>query len=366
MHALFQIVENCVREVKNQVTPYFYGLLFHDGRKNCSSMGRSLNVPAKRIRKSFNNAQSKTEAIRKNLHSLSSKISLEGEIPVLAIDGTMLMKAFAQKIDHLALDYDGVIRRAARGLSLMVISLICGGNTIPLDFSFWENKTDKIKSKKRKSKKKNIRNSKYKTKIEMAIELITAWKDLVVFSYIAMDGAFLSEEMISFLGNNKLLYTMRAARNRKVIINGLQLKLSDQPSLKLIKNERSKSARGFYKGHACVFTAHKRKKRNGKWETFYIISNMELSAKDHVIAYLRRWPIDKSFRTMKQYLGLRDCQMQSGIKQTLHIFNVFMAYAVATTEKIFNGKKSVEEILNKWRAAKKSQNIFENNDSDVI
>ena len=93
---------------------------------------------------------------------------------------------------------------------------------------------------------------------------------------------------------------------------------------------------------------------------------MELSAKDHVVAYSRRWPIDKSFRTMKQYLGLCNCQLRDGIKQTFHILNVFMAYAVATIEKIAKGEKSVEKILNSWRLAKKSQNISPNDDSGVI
>ena len=366
MQALFQIVGNCLNEVKNQITPYFYGLLFHEGRKTCSSISRGLDVPVKRVRKSFKNAQSQTASIREKLKLLADKVPAVDGVRVLAIDGTMLMKAFAQKIDHLSHDYDGVIRRATRGLSIMVISLISGGSSIPLDFSFWENRTDKTGPRKKKNKRKEKRNSNYKTKIEMAIKLISAWKDALTFSYIAMDGAFLSDEMVSFLENNALLYTMRAARNRKVVIDGLELKLCDQPSLRLIKNERSKTAKGFYKGHACFFTSHKRKKRNGKWETFYIISNMRLTAKEHIVAYLRRWPIDKSFRSMKQYLGLRDCQMRSGIKQAFHIFNVFMAYAIATIEKIASGKKSVEEVLKAWRSAKKLQNISRINDSDVI
>jgi hypothetical protein len=296
------------------------------------------------------------------LKELACKLPTVNGIRVLAIDGTMLAKAFAKKIEHLSHDYDGIIRRATRGLSIMVISIISGGNSIPLDFSFWENKTDKIGSKKKKKQRLETTNSKYKTKIEMAIELINAWKDLVVFTYVAMDGAFLSETMVCFLETEQFLYSMRAARNRKVVIDGHELKLCDQPSLKLIKNERSKTAKGFYNGHACYFTAHKRKKRNGTWETFYIISNMELSAKEHVVAYKRRWPIDKSFRSMKQYIGLCDCQMLDGFKQAFHILNVFMVYAVATIEKIAKGEKSVENILNFWRLAKKNNKTSESDD----
>lgn len=354
----FQIVENCFEKVKTKISPYLYGLLFHKGRKNCSSMSRGVCLPDRQIRKSFNNAAWKIQSIRDNLKQLTSKVPVEDGFKVLAIDGTMLAKSFAKKIDHLAFDYDGVIRRATRGLSIMVISMISGKNSIPLDFSFWENESKPTKSKKRKRRAKIKPNSKHKTKIEKAIELIKGWKDLVCFSYVSMDGAFCSEKMVHTLQDYKLNYTMRVPRNRKVTINGLELLLKDQPALKFVRNERSKTVTGFYKGHACYFTAHKRKKRNGRWETFFIISNMELSAKEHVIAYSRRWPIDKSFRTMKQYLGLRDCQMRAGIKQTLHILNVFMAYSIATIQKIVTKKKSVEEFLNQCRNSKNFQNIF--------
>ena len=155
--------------------------------------------------------------------------------------------------------------------------------------------------------------------------------------------------MIGFLEQEKLKYSMRIARNRKVIINDIEAKLSNHPALKLVRNERSKTAPGFYKGYACFLTVHKRKKRRGGWETVYIISNMKLSSKEHVEAYNRRWVIDKSFRSMKQKFGLKDCQMVSGIQQTLHILRVFLAYSFATIAKIAKQKNSVEEVLNHFR-----------------
>lgn len=366
MHVLFQNVINTFVEVKSQISPYIHGLLMHDGRKNCAAMAHKMNVSEKRLRKQLKNPEDKIRPIKENLKMIANETKYLSGLRVFAIDGTSLVKAFAEKIQNLSIDYDGVIRRPARGLSIMVCALISDLNVIPIDFRFWKNATKMIDSTKNKNKKKKKVDPNYKTKIMLAIELIQAWKDLIVFDYLAMDGAFASEKMIAFTESEKLKYSMRVARSRRVIIDGKELALKEQPALKLVRNERCRSAKGFYKGYECTFTCHKIKNKKGKWETRFIISNMELSAKGHVAAYDRRWPIDKSFRSMKQYLGLTECQMLSGLKQTLHIFNVFLAYSMATIEKIANAKKNVEEIFKICRQAKSTQNFYQTTDSDAI
>lgn len=360
MPALFQNVMNIVREVKTKISPYLVGLLLHDNRKTCTSMARQLSVPVKRMYNSFENAKEKIATIKLDLQTIANKVPSLDEMRVLGIDGTMISKAFAEKMQKVAYDYDGVLRRATQGLSIIVAALLIGGSVFPLDFSFWQNQTKKNKKKGKQKRAKKDPN--HKTKITLAIELIIALKDIILFHYLAMDGAFASEQMIGFIETEHLKYTMRIARNRKVEIDGILAKLCEHKALKLVRNERCKTVQGFYKGYACFLTAHKRKKKNGKWETLYIISNMNLSAKEQVIAYNRRWPIDKSFRSEKQYLGLTDCQMCSEVKQTFHIFNVFLAYSLATLEKIARGKNAVEDILNDWRFSKKNQNFTDNND----
>lgn len=369
MHVLFQNVINTFVEVKNQISPYIQGLLLHDGRKNCAAMSRKMNVSEKGLRKQLNGADKKIKSIQTNLRTIANETKFLSGSRVFAIDGTNLVKAFAEKIQNLSIDYDGVIRRPAKGLSIMVGALISGLNVIPVDFRFWRNSTKLIgstKNKNKKTKKKKKTDPNYKTKIMLAIELIQAWKDLIAFDYLAMDGAFASEKMIAFIESEKLKYSMRVARSRRVVIGIKELALKDQPALRLNRNERCKSAKGFYKGHACTFTVHKVKNKKRKWETRFIISNLDLTAKGHVIAYGRRWPIDKSFRSMKQYLGLTECQMLSSLKQTLHIFNVFLAYSMATIEKIANAQKNVEEIFKICRQSKPTQKISETTYSDVI
>ena len=362
MLILFQNVLNIAAEVKHHLSPYFSGLVFHKGRKTCKSMARGLMLPVKKFYESFKCEIDKIASIKSILAMIAKKISPLDEMRALVIDGTSLAKPFAKKIENLSVDYDGVIKRVGQGLSIMVVGLVINDNIIPLDFSFWYNKKKKEISKRKKNKDRKSANDQYKTKIDLAIDLIKVWKELLVFYYVALDGAFASLKMISFCESESLKYSMRMPRSRKVVINGLELKLSDHPSLKLVRNERCKSAQGFYKGIVCFFTAHKRKKRNGGWEIIFIVSNMELSAKEHVAAYNKRWVIDKSFRTMKQYFGLTDCQMLRGLRQALHVFNVFLAYSFGTIEKIFNKKNCVEDIINGWRNSKKIQNIFETND----
>lgn len=348
MQEFIQSVFSSFAEVKQSST-YICGLLFHEGRKTCASMARGLSVSVKRFYDSFKDAVQQICTIRSTLVFILNQIKIEDGCPVLVIDGTEIVKVFAKKIDHLAIDYDGVIRRVAQGLSIMVAGIVNQGNFFPLDFSFWHNQKKPKKSEKKKNKRDKATDPNYKTKIELAIDLICAYKDLIYFVYVALDGAFASAEMIGFLEQEKLKYSMRIARNRKVIINDIEAKLSNHPALKLVRNERSKTAPGFYKGYACFLTVHKRKKRRGGWETVYIISNMKLSSKEHVEAYNRRWVIDKSFRSMKQKFGLKDCQMVSGIQQTLHILRVFLAYSFATIAKIAKQKNSVEEVLNHFR-----------------
>jgi len=361
MQGFCQNVINTFAEVKQNST-YLAGLLLHAGRKTCASMARGLSVPVKRFYNFFEDATTNVTLIRTKLISLARELNPTEEFRVLVIDGTDLAKVFAKHIDHLSTDYDGVIRRVTQGLSIMVAGLVTSGNMVPLDFLFWHNKKKAAgktvkKYAKKKSKTKKKADANYKTKVELAIELIAAYKDLVFFAYVAMDGAFASNSMIIFLETEKLKYSMRIARSRKVTINGIEAKLCEHPALKLVRNERSKTASGLYKANVCFFTIHKRKKRGGGWETIFLVSNMKLSAKGHVEAYNRRWTIDKSFRSMKQYLGLKDCQMLSGVQQTLHILSVFLAYALATAQKVAYKKKSVEEILGEWRSSKKIQNI---------
>ena len=47
------------------------------------------------------------------------------------------------------------------------------------------------------------------------------------------------------------------------------------------------------RGRYDFFTAQKRKTPGGGWEVVFLVSNMDLTAKEQVAAYDLRWPIEK-------------------------------------------------------------------------
>ena len=159
----------------------------------------------------------------------------------------------------------------------------------------------------------------YRKKIAISQELIKKWKQRIPFAYVALDGEYGNQYCLNFLKENNLKYSIRIACNRKIYSNGVEAQLKKHPNLKLIRNEKYKIVYGSYKGIPAYFIAHKRKGKNGSKQVVYIVSNIEgLSAKAHVLAYSRRWPIEKMFRTLKQSFGIRECQSTSAKKQEAH------------------------------------------------
>ncbi|MBD3231451.1 transposase [Candidatus Dependentiae bacterium] len=103
----------------------------------------------------------------------------------------------------------------------------------------------------------------------------------------------------------------------------------------------------------CFFTAHKRYSNSGKSSNIvYIISSLNIPAKEQAKTYNIRWNIEKMFRTTKQSLGLVDCQCLEIEKQRTHILSVFFAFAKLEEQKIFKRKKSIEQVLMDLRIQK--------------
>lgn len=327
-------------EVSKQIKTYIFAILFSTKKKNCSAMSKEVCVSRKQLYKVYENPKDNAKQIE---YSLIKKVKIHQKknLPnVLLIDPTLIRKWFANDIENLACDYDGVIHKSKKCLVPVVAAWTNSKITIPLSFSFWLNEW--------------LTKKKYKKKTELAGELILKFKKLIQFKYVALDGAFSSQYMIDFLKKNKTHFCMRMAKNRVIVSkNGMSAQLQNHPELKLKGNQCYKKIKGTYKGHKCFFTAHKRYTKNRKsYQIVFIVSSLNVSAKEQADAYGIRWNIEKMFRTMKQSLGFGDCQCLSFEKQTVHIFSVFLAYAKLEEEKIYYRKKSPEEALKKIRPQK--------------
>ncbi len=335
------LFEAIARPVKN----YILAIFLSSQKKNCSAMAREVNIPRKQLYEVYKNTESNAKQIKSLL--LKKAINQQKKInhhkkalpSVLILDGVIIRKWFAKSMEQLACDYDGVINKSKKCLSPIVAAWTNSKITIPLDFKFWVNeKIAKI----------------YKKKTEIAQELILELRKLIQFDYVALDGAFASQGFMDFCLRNLIHFCMRIAKNRVIISeSGIKAQLQNHPELKFRGNQCYKTIKGTYKGLPCFFTAHKRYTKNRKsFQIVFIVSSLNVPAKEQAILYGIRWNIEKMFRTTKQSLGLSDCQCLSEKKQTIHIFSVFLAYAKLEEKKVYKRKKSPEVVLKKMRPPK--------------
>ncbi len=337
MQIYFQVVSNIAAKINKKLKNYVLGLILTLGSKNCRSMARELFVRSKIYYDYLRLPHLVQDIIENRLKNLSQNIFLESKSTALIVDTTFIPKPFGRLLQNLGCHFDGVQKRVNKGLCLVVIAKSDGKSVVLRDFKFYIAK---------KSCQEN-----YKTKIEIAKELIEEYYHEFNPDYICMDGGFMSESMIRFLKSMKAKYIMRIPCNRLVTINGSCTRLSEHRELRLIKNHRALTKPGYYKGIKCFFTIQKRKTRNG-YKSVFLVSNIAVDAKSQLKLYSNRWPIEKSFRTIKQKLGLSDCRMITSSQQTIHILTVFFTFSFLETEKISKRKKSVDEILNLLRFKK--------------
>ena len=131
--------------------------------------------------------------------------------------------------------------------------------------------------------------------------------------------------------------------------NGERMQLKYCKYLKLMRNSREKTIQAELYGTKYFFTAQKRKRKGGGWEIIFLVSNMDLSAKDQVSAYKLRWPQEKINRTTKQKFGSTQCQAVQASKQQAHILAGFLAHSILEIAQNDKQKQSVDKIVNIFR-----------------
>jgi len=328
-------------EISNHIKNYVLSILLSTRKKNVSAMAEEVDITKKQLYRIYQNPKSHSEEIKDSLVKIIKQNHSDSKPSVFIVDPTIIRKWFAKNIDGLSSDFDGVIQKSKACLVPVIAAWTNTKITIPFDFKFWINeKFTEV----------------YKKKTDIAQLLILEFVKTIKTDYVTLDGAFASKGMIEFFIKNLIHFCMRIPRNRVVVSQkGVEAQLQNHPELKLKKNQRYKTIRGTYKGSKCFFTAHKAYSKPGrKPRIVFIVSDLNISPKEQAKAYGIRWNIEKAFRTMKQSLGLSDCQCLDSEKQRAHIFATFLAYA-KLEEKKSNKAKSPEAVLKIIRRRKPSE-----------
>ena len=312
-------------------------------------MSRYSGIAYSKLAAFTDNAVENAKSIRSFLIDQAQELSSNDEECELVIDFTQQKKPYAYNIEQLCYDHNGCSNRVEKGLSIGVCAIISKNKLIPIDFKNWIQK-----------KICELAGIAYVKKNDLAKEIIKSLPTKIKYRYLLLDGAFATRDFLTFLIELDQKFIMRIASNRVIkTLDGVEAQLKEHSALKLKFNEKFKTVEGFYKGIRCFFTAHKRKGKNGESEIVFIVSNVEMAAKEYVEHYSDRSGIEAFFRTCKQSLGLNDCQMLSAEKQEVHILAIFVAYTFLEDEKIAKQKKCPEDIIHAIRRAWLSEKPYD-------
>lgn len=309
------------------------------GKKNCAEMSRSVGISEKALYRFLSNGSHNSDEIEKLLIKYAASTRKKDHKRTLVIDPTALIKRYAECMENLCYDKDGCTKHVEKVIVPVCASIADDRVKIPLGLNFWVQRKARGKRK-------------YRSKVELTQELIKHFKSKKVdYDYVSLDGAFPTPDMFMFLQQSKEIFILRIPRSRCVITkNGKRLQLQHIKELKLLRNEREKTVEAELYGKIYFFTAYKRKLRAGGWETIFLVSNMNLTAKAQVAAYNRRWPQEKINRTSKQKFGMHQCQALAAEKQKAHIMAGYLAQAIIEFANIDKLAQSVDEVINIFRA----------------
>lgn len=316
---------------------YAICLLLSTGKKNCTAMASSLGIKFRSIYNCFNDFKYEEEELKKYFIALVNLHATKENPGVIIGDGTQISKRYGKKFEESGYDFNSAIKSVIKGLTMITLAWTNGEIIIPLDFICWV-------------REKDLKNKEYKKKTAITKELILKYKDKVPFKFIALDGDYGNRDFLLFLDTNNIPYVMRMPKNREVWIDGKLALLKDQPIFQLKRNAKYVKGKGSYKDINMYFITHKRKGKNNTKQVVFIASNIEgLSPKEYVDLYDCRWPIEMMFRTLKQSLGLQQCQSISMKNQRGHIFATFLALVELDIQKINKKKTSREQVLKNLR-----------------
>jgi len=331
-----QRVINLLKNVNTKIRTYVVCLMLTPGRKNCAEMARTVGISEKKLYAFLSKAKDNSAEIEKHLIEFAKSTRDKKVQRTAVIDPTALLKRYAQCMEMLCYDKDGCTKHVEKVIVPVCVSLVDKNVKIALNVDFW------VQRKARGRKK-------YRSKVEIAQELILYLRSRgIEFDFVSLDGAFPTPDMFTFFQHNRRMkFTMRIPKSRCVITtNGKKMQLQNIPALKLTRNTREKTIKAKLYGKTYFFTAYKRKKKFGGWETVFLVSNMNLPAKEQVEAYNLRWPQEKINRTSKQKFGMHQCQALALSKQKAHIMAGYLAHTIIEIANIDKQEESVDKIVN--------------------
>jgi hypothetical protein len=306
-------------------------LLSKEIKKTSASLARTIEVKEHVIWKCLKENQE----VVKELKALTVRIFGKKAIHLI-IDDTIIAKIFSKYIEGSSDNYNSSKNKAEWGLCSVVAMITDGKKAIPISLRNWQ--------------QEEFVQEDYKSKVELAKELIEEITKEIEIDIIIMDGLYARDEMIRWLIDRNLSFEMRMHTNRKVKTEDGELaQLKDHNKFKLGKKQIAKTIRALWNNMLLYITVVKRFNKKGDYQIIYQVSNYDASPEKHKKVYAFRWKIEKFFRTAKQSLGLTHCQSRKLDLQINHQLNVFLTYAILQLEQVKLRLDSPEKALKRLK-----------------
>ncbi|MBD3197032.1 MAG: transposase [Candidatus Lokiarchaeota archaeon] len=260
---------------------------------------------------------------------------------VIVLDDTLLEKT-GEKMDLVGEHFDHCSFRMKRGLSLVSINYCDETKNYNLFKEIYLRK---------KYLKNHDRQDEFKTKIELACDMLTRLIDTVPSvserqPHIVFDSWFLAKDITSLLEESGFKYVSRAKNNR--VIKGLAMNLKDYANTILKETDftpypaengnGTEEAKLYY--HTAILPISNlgdvkvvfiKQQKDQDVSCFLLSNNLHLSFTEVIELYSARWGIETDYKFTKQNLGLSEFHLrkEKGILRYLtlcFIASTFLEY----------------------------------------
>ena len=285
-----------------------------------------------------------SETTIKQLQNVAINFFKNSSELILTIDDSLIRKPFSKQIHGTILNFDQKIGRQITSFKLLASAITNGKYAIPFS-------ADYVYPKEFEGDGIIPKNDLFKNIVLKAKEYFKHLKLIV-----SADGAFATQVLLRWLLEQGFAAEMRMHKNRRVLYEGKETKLSEIKELHPKGRHKSKTILVEWHGMPLYITSHRRIDRHNNETIVYQVATYKAKPSKHVTVYQKRWPIEKIFRTTKQYLGLQECFSRKKSVQLNHVSAVLFSYAMLQVEQRKRNLKTPEEALRSLKL-KKSHNL---------
>ena len=235
----------------------------------------------------------------------------------LIIDDSLIKKIYSRFLRGAGKHFDQKIGRCVMSFKIQLACISDGKNAIPLSFSYLFS-TDNPHE---------FAPSKLELFKATVLQAQDQFSDVKI--KVLADGLFSTTEILKWCSENNIATEMRMHSNRSIEYKNQVVTLRKLATLQPKGRYRARTIPMKWHELFLYVTAELRQDKHGDKTIVYLVSTFKAKPSKHVLTYKIRWLIEKTFRTVKQHLGLQHCASRSLKVQFQHVASVFLAFSFA-------------------------------------